>query len=288
MSGVSVVTEGPPPGHVEPHAHVVVYPAALLADPPGTRQRPPRPLAAECVRQGGHVVVGRRGSVDDPSREPDGDGVRLALPQRRPMTSRRHVELVHDGRWMVRVLDTVKTPAELRAWARFAWEPAEPGTRRVLSPGRPLALRLPGDPAYVVVISAGPAAVVAPVAPTGGSTLDVTADELRPLGASGVETVARIYHDALRWPPRTRDDALPGWSNLRGGDGLRKAYGRLVAEVGGPLGLDTRNAHGPDELLPDRLAARGVLDYARVQGVADTWDVAMASLECPCREVMPA
>jgi hypothetical protein len=274
-----VVTSWDRAGQYLPHlgpdsALVIVYALDVLAADRPPRVVPPR-VAVELVSPDRHLVIGRRGSPDDPSRGPDGDGVRLALPQTGdPLTSRRHLELVHRGRWMVQVLETVAQPAHVRDWGSLQWTEAPAGTPRLLEKGRPLAVRLPGEPGYVVTFVTR-ATWVRPPVPRGdgGTTKDLTEPTMPVVDMTQTqrEGLARIYHDALQWPPNPGDDPAPSWACLPNEGSLRKAFRTLRGNAEAPLGLTDRP--GPDELLLNRLIESSSLTYDAVADVADACDL---------------
>ena len=230
-------------------------------------------------------------------RPPTSDDIHpTALDQAvRPRASRRHLELdLTDHRPVVRVIATAKSPARSRSWGTLTWEEEPPGAQRLLPPGRPLAMLLPGTPGYVVSFEyadpdpdAGAEAPesdrpdAAPDTPEGEDTPDEGETETETeyaddggrllLKRSEVEALSRIFHPALRWPPGPDDDTTPPWNSLPNDEALRAAYRRIEKAALQVLGL--RRGRAPDPALLARLVSSGCLTYEHVSRVADACDL---------------
>jgi hypothetical protein len=274
---------------------VRIWESSVLDGPRPDRGTALRPVLGERVPPNGRLVVGRRQSDRHPRRE-SGDGVvRVALDQdERPRTSRRHLELdLTEERPLVRVLASVKSPARSRPWGTLLWDEEPPGAQRLLPPGRPLAMLLPGTPGYVVSFEyadtdpdAGAEAQEDP-RPEDDEPFDVedplddgetesgtevAADGPRLLlRRSEIETLARIFWPALQWPPRPDDDTTPPWTSLPHEEALRAAYRRIEQAARKVLGF--RRGRAPDPALLARLVSSGCLTYEHVARVAEACDL---------------
>jgi hypothetical protein len=273
---------------------VRVWEAGILDGPRPDRGTTLRPVLGERVPPGGRLVVGRRQSDQHPRRE-SGDGVvRLALDQvERPRASRRHLELdLTEERPVVRVLATAKSAARSRPWGSLMWEEEPPAAQRLLPPGRPLAMLLPGSPGYVVSFE------YADTDPDAGAEESESArpddepldeDELPEEGEtesgtefaecgprlllkrSEIEALARIFWPALQWPPGPEDDTTPPWTSLPHEEALRAAYRRIEQAARKVLGF--RRGRAPDPALLARLVSSGCLTYEHITRVAEACDL---------------
>lgn len=274
---------------------VRVWDSGDLGGPRPGRGAALRPRLGERVPPGGRLVVGRRQSDRYPRRESQDGTVRLALDQKeRPRASRRHLELdLTDERPVVRVLASAKSPARSRPWGALTWEEEPPAAQRLLPPGRPLALLLPGAPGYVVSFEyADPDPDAGAEAPEGDRPEpdgdDLRADDDTPddgetetevaedgrrllLKRSEVEALSRIFWPALQWPPRPVDDTTPPWKDLPHDEALRAAYRRIEKAAVQVLGLGRGRA--PDPALLARLVSSGCLTYQHVSRVAEACDL---------------
>lgn len=276
---------------------VQVWDAAALEAPRGVRAAAPRPVSTSVVRPGDRAVLGRRDSEDEPARRYDADGVlRLALDQSRRLTSRQHIALTPGPPWCLDVMPEAAPSARIRSWGRLGWEPADPGSRHPLSPERPLAVLLAGEPTYLVTVHSIGTGTPAGPHPT-PTTMPATDDEHGPdrpaeqvrttrrterevqpapvtLSEPAVFDLVRIFRPALQWPPHPHDDPVPVWTGMTQAGPLRASYRRIRDAAIEPLHLPSNR--GPDPTLVERLVDTRCLTFTRVAAIADNADLPFA------------